>query len=160
MMLKNMYQIINLYYISISVLLLDQVSKQLITNIRIMNGKIIVPGIARIHLVHNSGAAFSILENFPKLLALTSIIASIVLIIIIALQKKKNQISWQYYSFLLGGCLGNGIDRIRLTYVTDFIELIPINFPIFNIADISINIAVVLILIEIIKNHYKLDFNR
>ena len=52
---------------------------------------------------------------------------------------------------MLAGCIGNGIDRFRLGYVIDFIELIPINFPIFNFADIAINIAVICLLVENLK---------
>ena len=42
----------------------------------------------------------------------------------------------------MGGTLGNGLDRWRLGYVVDFLALVPINFPIFNGADIAINLAV------------------
>ena len=49
---------------------------------------------------------------------------------------------------LLGGTLGNGIDRWRLGYVTDFLELVPIQFPIFNWADVVINVSVVCFAID------------
>ena len=50
----------------------------------------------------------------------------------------------------MGGTLGNGLDRWRLGYVVDFIQLIPVNFPIFNFADISINIALIYLLLDIL----------
>ena len=56
------------------------------------------------------------------------------------------------FAFLLGGTIGNGLDRWRFGYVTDFIQLIPINFPIFNFADISINIALFLIIFDRFRN--------
>ena len=55
------------------------------------------------------------------------------------------------YSLILGGTLGNGLDRILNGYVIDFIKLNHINFPIFNIADISINIGFFLILYSLLK---------
>ena len=56
------------------------------------------------------------------------------------------------YSFILGGSLGNGIDRIFKGYVVDFINLNFINFPIFNLADIAINIGFFLILYSLLKS--------
>jgi lipoprotein signal peptidase len=51
---------------------------------------------------------------------------------------------WQAlaFGFLLGGAAGNGLDRWRLGSVVDFLEFMPIAFPIFNIADVAINLAV------------------
>ena len=62
-----------------------------------------------------------------------------------------------YLSYLLGGTIGNGIDRLFKGFVLDFLELVPINFPIFNVADISINIAVILILIENFTTRSKIE---
>ena len=56
------------------------------------------------------------------------------------------------FSFILGGTLGNGIDRITKGYVIDFINLNFIDFPIFNIADVSINIGLILAIYALIKN--------
>ena len=56
------------------------------------------------------------------------------------------------YSFILAGTVGNGIDRIIRGYVIDFINLNFIDFPVFNIADISINIGLIFIIYGLIKN--------
>ena len=58
-------------------------------------------------------------------------------------------------AFLLGGTMGNGLDRWRLGYVTDFIEILPINFPIFNLADIAINLAVICFGIHTLKKDHE-----
>ena len=55
------------------------------------------------------------------------------------------------YCFILGGTIGNGIDRVINGYVIDFINLKFIDFPIFNIADVSINIGFFIILYSLIK---------
>ena len=58
-------------------------------------------------------------------------------------------------AYLLGGTVGNGIDRLFKGYVLDFLELVPINFPIFNLADVSINIAMMCFIVDTIKNKDK-----
>ena len=57
------------------------------------------------------------------------------------------------YNFILGGTIGNGIDRIFKGFVIDFINLNFINFPVFNIADISINIGFIFLLYSILKKN-------
>jgi signal peptidase II len=52
---------------------------------------------------------------------------------------------------LLGGAIGNGIDRWRLGAVIDFLALVPVNFPVFNIADVAINLAVLGFLVDLIQ---------
>ena len=54
---------------------------------------------------------------------------------------------------LLGGAIGNGIDRFRLGQVVDFLELVPIRFPIFNIADVAINLAVACLVLDWWRQH-------
>ena len=58
--------------------------------------------------------------------------------------------SWQALAlaFLLGGTVGNGLDRWRLGHVIDFIVIVPVDFPIFNAADISINLAVLCFVVD------------
>jgi len=56
------------------------------------------------------------------------------------------------YSFILGGTISNGLDRIYRGFVVDFINLNFINFPVFNIADISINIGFIFLFYSILKN--------
>ena len=63
-----------------------------------------------------------------------------------------NSIDLYSYSFILGGTIGNGMDRILRGFVIDFINLNFINFPVFNIADISINIGFIFLLYNIFKN--------
>jgi signal peptidase II len=53
--------------------------------------------------------------------------------------------------FLLGGAVGNGIDRWRLGAVIDFLALVPVTFPVFNLADVAINLAVVCFAIDLFR---------
>ena len=141
---------------SFYIVLLDQVSKFLILNtLGFERSKNIVPNLLNFTLVKNRGAAFSLLSNSTSLLTVISILASLLFITIILKFPPKSYWNFIGLAYLLGGTLGNGIDRLFKGYVLDFLELIPINFPIFNVADISINIAIICFVIDIIKTKDK-----
>ena len=141
---------------SFYIALLDQVSKFLILNtLGFERSQNIIPNLLNFTLVKNKGAAFSLFSNSTNLLTIISIIASLILISIILISPPKTY--WNSFGliYLLGGTVGNGVDRLFKGYVLDFLEIVPINFPIFNVADISINIAIICFIIDIIKNKNK-----
>ena len=150
----NIKLITKLYFISLSIfiILLDQFTKYLMFN----NYKIFINKdflLFRLDFVKNYGAAFNIFSGNRIFLSCISIIFSILLTYLIL---RKNTISLYdlySYSFILGGTIGNGLDRILKGFVVDFINLNFINFPVFNIADISINIGFILLLYSIFKNN-------
>ncbi len=145
---KHMKILISSFYI----ILIDQISKYLILAILSHNNSIdIIPNFLRITLAINRGAAFSLFSNSTNLLTIISILTSAILITIILKFPPRSYWNLTGLSFLLGGTLGNGIDRLFRGYVIDFLELIPFDFPIFNIADISINIAIICFILDITK---------
>ena len=125
------------------IVVVDQVSKALATN-ALQGGHTLplLPHLLSLQLVHNTGAAFSVLQNSTALLGLLSLGVGIALILWI--WRERVLPFWQALAAaaLLGGTLGNGLDRWRLGYVVDFLALEPIDFPIFNGADVAINFAV------------------
>jgi len=106
----------------------------------------------RLDFIKNYGAAFNIFSGSRIFLSLISIFFSILLIYLILSKNTLKSLDLYSYSFILGGTIGNGIDRILKGFVIDFINLNIINFPVFNIADISINIGFLFLLYNIIKN--------
>ena len=109
-----------------------------------------------IEFVRNNGAAFNIFSGNRLFLSLISIIASIILSYLIFIA--ENKIVNKYgLSFVLAGSIGNGIDRILNGYVIDFIKIKFIDFPVFNIADIVINIGVLILIISYFRNKNKFD---
>ena len=141
-----------LYFILISIIiiLIDQITKALIFNYyKIFANKDLI--IFRIELIKNYGAAFNIFSGDRIFLSIVSFLFSVILICIILRKNTSNYIDLYSYSLLLGGSIGNGIDRVIRGYVIDFINLNFINFPVFNIADLSINIGFILILYSIFK---------
>ena len=135
---------------SIVIFLSDQITKYIISENQksLINKNLII---FSIDYVKNFGAAFNILSGSRILLSLISIIITIILLFFILNKNNARLVDLISYSFILGGTIGNGFDRITKGYVIDFINLNFINFPIFNIADISINIGLLIIIYSFIK---------
>ena len=129
--------------IALVIVVVDQVSKAVASSV-LQGGQNLplLPHLISLQLVHNTGAAFSVLRGSTALLGLLSLGVGIGLILWIWRQRVLP--FWQALASaaLLGGTLGNGLDRWRLGYVVDFLALEPIDFPIFNGADVAINLAV------------------
>ena len=143
-----------LYFLSLSIfiILIDQFTKYLI----FYNKKLFINKdflLFKLDFVKNYGAAFNIFSGSRIFLSLISILFSILLIYFIFRKNTLNSIELYSFSFILGGTVGNGIDRIYQGFVVDFINLNIINFPVFNIADISINIGFIFLLYNIFKNN-------
>ena len=143
-----------LYFVSLSIfiVLLDQFTKYLMFyNKKLFINKDFV--LFKLDFVKNYGAAFNIFSGSRVFLSLISILFSLLLIYLIFRKNTLNSFDLYSYSFILGGTIGNGIDRIYRGFVVDFINLNIINFPVFNIADISINIGFIILLYNIFKNN-------
>ena len=139
-------------FLSIFIVLIDQFTKFLI----FYNNKLFINKdflLFKLDFVKNYGAAFNIFSGSRMLLSLISILFSILLIYLIFRKNTLRPFDLYSYSFILGGTIGNGIDRIYKGFVVDFINLNIINFPVFNIADISINIGFIFLLYNIFKNN-------
>ena len=135
-----------MYIVSLLVVILDRITKIVVENL--LDGKVIdvIKNFFYLTFVKNEGAAFSILENKVFLLSILGVLALVALIYIIT-KYNKNNIG---YFFLIGGLIGNLIDRIFLGYVIDFIgfNIFSYSFPIFNIADIFIVLGAIFIIFE------------
>jgi len=143
-----------IYFLSFSIfiVLIDQFSKYLM----FYNKKLFINKdylLFKLDFVKYYGAAFNIFSGSRVFLSFISIIFSILLIYLIFRKNTLNSFELYSYSFILGGAVGNGIDRIYRGFVVDFINLNIINFPVFNIADISINIGFIFLLYNIFKNN-------
>ncbi len=119
----------------------------------------IVEDFLQLYYVENYGAAFGILQNRKVFFI---IVTSIVIISIVFFLYKNpynlNKIMQIALSMLLGGSIGNLIDRIRLGYVVDFISIRigkGYDFPVFNIADTFIVIGTFLIIIMVLLDRYE-----
>jgi signal peptidase II len=111
----------------------------------------LLPGLLQQRLVFNTGAAFSMLEGNAFGLGLVS--AAVAVGLVFWIQTSGALSRWQSLGLglLLGGAIGNGLDRWRLGSVVDFLEFVPVQFPVFNLADTAINLAVVCLLIDLLR---------
>ena len=141
------------YFILISILIIlsDQLTKYIINlnHTSLINNDLIF---FSIDYVKNYGAAFNILSGSRIFLSTVSTIITLYLIYLILCKKNISNLNLLSYSLILAGTVGNGIDRLVKGYVIDFINLNFIDFPVFNIADISINVGLILIIYGLIKN--------
>ena len=146
-------------FLFILLVVLDQLSKVWAVQV-LGHGKVIplVPGILELTYVENRGAAFGILQNRQWLFALMTVI---VLVGIGWFLTRMPRVSRFLYLRLVcvvlaSGAVGNLIDRVHTGYVVDFIYFKPIDFPVFNVADIYVTVAsavLVLLLLVFYKDH-------
>ncbi len=128
-----------MYFIIIAVVVaLDQLTKYLIQTNLVLNSSIpLIDGIFHITYIHNSGAAFSILQNKTGfLIAMQLIVIAVVLVYLVKRQKKDHWCLLLSLSLIAAGGVGNLIDRAMNGYVVDFLDIRV--WPIFNMADISV----------------------
>jgi signal peptidase II len=137
--------------IALAVVALDQVTK-LIIDAKIERGEAwpSEDWPVRIIRVTNSGAAFGMLEGEVGLLTVTSIIGVFAIVAFLRSPSFHHPLAYTSLALMLGGAIGNLIDRVRLGYVLDFVKF-P-EFPAFNAADSAISIGVVLLICHFLLN--------
>ncbi len=138
--------------LSIFIVLIDQFTKYLMSEYKniFVNKDFLL---FKLSFVKNYGAAFNILSGSRIFLSIISITFSIILIFLILNKNFSNILDLYSYSLILGGTVGNGLDRLLKGYVIDFINLNIIDFPVFNISDMSINLGLFLIIYSLYKKN-------
>ena len=128
---------------------IDQLIKNLVNlYMNVDESFVLLKNVLNITYVHNYGAAFSMLTGARWILVLITIVALNIIYIFFIKNKKLNKYQTIVYSMLLGGIVGNLIDRFFYGYVIDYIDIKLFNFAIFNIADSLIVISVILLIVE------------
>ncbi len=113
----------------------------------------ILPDIFHFTYVTNTGAAFSLFSNGGVYwLRWLSLLVSLGLMAMAWFGPRFNRWEQVGYGCILGGALGNGIDRFIAGYVIDFLDFRLIQFPIFNLADVSINIGIFCLIIATFRS--------
>jgi signal peptidase II len=131
----------------ILVFLLDRVSKLLILKGMPFSGKLV-----SFVMVHNAGAAFGILQGQRFFLVVFSVFAILFICYYVFTRHAMLNIGQILgLAMICGGTAGNLFDRVGYGYVIDFIKLNFVDFPVFNVADMFINIGVALVLIGLLK---------
>lgn len=121
----------------------------------------LINGILEFNYLENRGAAFGVLQNQKYFFVFVALIfIGVIAFVLIKVPAQK-----KYYSLnillvmIAAGAVGNMIDRVRYDYVVDFIYLVCIQFPIFNVADIYVTTATVILVFQILFVYKTNDFN-
>jgi signal peptidase II len=146
--------------IAVVVIVMDRVTKMWVVK-NIVTGQAIVvwPHVFRLTHVLNTGAAFSMFEgaSSPTLvrnaLVAFSVIAVIVVLVLLWKMGRTVTLTSVALSLILGGAIGNLYDRVRFSYVVDFLEVHIVHFhwPDFNVADSAIVVGACLLLLEMLR---------
>ena len=137
------------------ILIADQVTKFVIrTQMAVGESFNVIPHFLSITSHRNNGAAWGILSGKITFFYIITVIILIALVVFF-IKEAKNQMMMQIaISLLFAGALGNFIDRVRTGEVVDFVDTVIFgyDFPIFNIADASLTIGVILLVIVLLKD--------
>ena len=140
-----------IFVVSVSILVfVDQYTKFLASiNLKDKAPHVLIDKILELVYTENTGAAFGILQGKQILFYILTVVVLIVLLTLLY-KMELNTHNIPYFIFLIlifSGSLGNFIDRVKNKFVVDFIYFKPIDFPVFNFADICITCGVILALI-------------
>lgn len=120
------------------VVLIDRVSK-IWAQSALKDGSItLIQGVLSLTYAENTGMAFSLFSGYPRVLAVLSVALVIAVLWAMRGMLAKNRLTVALQGILLGGGIGNAIDRFVYGYVIDFIEPTFVRFAIFNVADMSV----------------------
>ncbi|MBJ8114197.1 MULTISPECIES: lipoprotein signal peptidase LspA [Bacillus] len=139
------------YVIALFVIAIDQISKWLIVkNMELGTSIPIIDNVLYITSHRNRGAAWGILENKMWFFYIITVVFVVFIVIYMQKYAKTDKLLGISLGLILGGAVGNFIDRVFRQEVVDFIHvyIFSYNYPVFNIADSALCIGVVLIIIQ------------
>ncbi len=134
--------------------LIDQVIKNVLFWLLSFGSSVeVISNFFSLTMIQNTGAAFSILSSNTLFLIVVSIISLCLIYYFFIKDRDLVKVEEYLYGILIGGILGNLIDRIVRGYVIDYLDfnVFGYNFPVFNLADVCIMVSIVLIVIHLVK---------
>lgn len=144
--------------ITAAVVLLDQITKYLVVQFIPMNAEVdFIPFFINLTHIENKGASFGMLADNRWIFMSLSLLAIAGIIIFMIKFKERHVLLTISLSFILGGGIGNMIDRIFKAAVVDFFEFTFVEFAVFNVADMFITFGAVLLGIYIVFIERKLE---
>ena len=110
----------------------------------------IIEDIFHLTYVENTGAGFGAFSGYTWILTVLTLLVILAVVIYVVVKRPKNYTLLTALTFMIGGAVGNVIDRIRLGYVIDFFDFRIIDFPVFNVADCFITVGAVIFAVYVI----------
>ena len=144
-----------LFIISFIILILDVISKRLVINLMLEDESFsVIDNFFSITYAKNTGVAFSFLDGYVGFIILMTVIVIFIIFSYIK-DSMKNIVDEVGYGFIIGGAIGNLLDRVIYGYVVDFLDfnIFGYNYPIFNLADTFIVVGVFLLIINSFKEN-------
>jgi signal peptidase II len=146
------------YLIALGIILLDRATKlAIIQTLRLGQGIPVIPGFFDIVFVLNPGAAFGFLATLSEqvrnpLFILISILAVVLIVFYHTRYLRSHRLVSVALGLVLGGAVGNLIDRLRYGMVVDFLDVHagPYHWPAFNVADSAISVGVSLMILDML----------
>ena len=137
--------------IAIFAVIADQVTKYIVVqNIEYRDSVPFIKGFMSFYHTRNTGAAISMFSDNRWVFMVFSAISMVIIIYLLAKEYKRHTLLNVSLAMVLGGGVGNMIDRIRLGYVVDFFRTDFVDFAIFNVADCFITVGAVLLGIYVV----------
>ncbi len=144
--------------IALFAVIADQVSKYIVVeNLELYGSAPFIPKVMSFYHTRNTGAAFSMLSDKPWIFMVVSVIAMAVIIYLLYSEYKRHLLLTISLSMVLGGAIGNMIDRFRLGYVVDFFHVDFFDFAVFNVADCLITVGAVLLGVYVVFFETKVE---
>jgi len=142
------------YLIAIVIAAADQIIKAIVHNNMFLNQSIdLIGNVIKLTYVRNTGVAFSLFIGFSPYLAVVGTLVVALVIFFHYRLASLNFIVQLGLSFILGGSLGNLIDRFARGYVVDYMDITI--WPVFNLADVMINVGVILLAYKLFEEEEK-----
>ena len=133
---------------SVLIVVIDQVSKYLtVANIALGEAVPAIPGLFQLTYLKNTGMAFSLLEGGRWFFLVMTAVAFVLMFVAVKKKWINHPVGLWALASIAGGAVGNLIDRVRLGYVIDMIEVTFVDFAVFNIADSFVVIGAILLVI-------------
>ena len=134
--------------VGLLVILVDQLSKAWIRNNLAWGQSIFDVGFFQILHIHNTGAAFGILKGHSLTLTIVDFVGIVVILLLVFVFRSRwsfldSMLVMSAIGMVMGGTIGNLIDRLYLGYVTDFLDFRV--WPVFNVADSAVTVGVIII---------------
>ena len=140
------------YLIAAAIVVLDQITKWAAVRYIMPSGTIpLIDGVLHFTYVENTGAAFGMMTDARWIFMITSVAAIAVLTVLIAKYASGYKFAVLCVTFILGGGVGNMIDRVRIGYVIDFIDFRLINFAVFNVADSFVTVGAAMLIAYLVR---------
>src|SRR5574344_1550754 len=137
------------------VIIIDQIIKfTIVSNFNLYGSMEIIKNFFSLTYIKNTGAAWGLFQDNQILFAILGLLASIFIYLILVNGSKLNNLEEVSYGLLIGGIIGNAIDRVLRAGVIDYLDfnIFGYKFPIFNLADICIIVGLLLIILSIFGN--------